>query len=118
MNGGNWLGLMTQAHPYHFSAAGATFWVRLQLRLLEGAANPVYRLFKTNPFPDPARPPAHVRVSLYMYRPTSLRHWWATGKWWHVTYGGVHLPPVSAAASAPAAMWANWAGAGPEDFPW
>jgi hypothetical protein len=41
MNGGNWLGIMTQAAPYNFNRA--SFWVRLQLRLLEGASNPVHR---------------------------------------------------------------------------
>jgi hypothetical protein len=114
--GSDWLALLSHAHPYNFTAVN--FWVRLQLRLLEGAASPAYRLFKNNPFPDPARPPAHVRVSLYMSRPTSVRHWWATGKWWHVTHGGMHLPPVSTAGGAPAALWRVWDSAGPEAFSW
>jgi hypothetical protein len=55
---------------------------------------------------------------MYLYRPTSVAYHRKTGRWWHVTYGGVHLPPIGGNASVPAAMWSAWNTAGPEDFAW
>ena len=86
-------------NPYLFSRSSGL--ERLVQRLLEGSPS-VIKLFRANPFPQ--GPPAAIRVSLYMLRPTSRAERRRTGAWWQRDYLGPHLRP----ATKDDTVWNEW----------
>jgi predicted DCC family thiol-disulfide oxidoreductase YuxK len=68
------------------------WFVNFLARLLEGS-QPVIRLLKTNPFPDP--PPRYIRAKLYEYHFTTLEERQKTGAWWTREEKGMYCPAVS-----------------------
>lgn len=108
-NGHNFMKLFGTGNPYRHTRS--TPWHRIQARLLQGSfvgrsRNQTLGIFANNPFPDPAHPPKFVRCSLYMFEPTSIAEWWATGKWWRGTHAGYNLP--AATAEDTKGTWEEW----------
>ena len=102
---------LSSANPFRHTRSTPS--VRIAQRLLEGTGTPVLNLFASmeqwhphisfvgiqfiaatpcpdDPFPDPDHPPKFVRVSLYVFRPTSVAHALKTGEYWDVLYSGVY----------------------------
>jgi len=68
------------------------WFVPLLAKLLE--ADPqVLRLLRGDPFGG--RPPRFVRARLFLYRFTTPRERRETGAWWHRTFVGEYVRPVS-----------------------
>jgi len=108
INGTNHM-LFTGGHAPWMFAPSVSPAKRVAARLLEGAHNPVYSLFKggsANPFPDPQAPPRFVRVSLYRMTPTTPSHALATGEFWNVTHMAEHMPPLQ--LSQCDMVWSQW----------
>ena len=108
INGTNHM-LFTGGHAPWMFAPSVPPCKRVAARLLEGAANPVYDLFKggaANPFPDANAPPRFVRVSLYRMTPTTPSHAASTGEFWNVTHMAEHMPPLQ--RSQCDMVWSQW----------
>lgn len=75
--------------PYEF--AHTTGMESIMQRLLEGDPM-VQNLFRKLPFGKQS-PPKWVRIYFYRFQPVSMAERRQTGKWWHRTPVGVHLPP-------------------------
>lgn len=114
INGSNHMMFTGDRTPWGF-APSVTPAKRLAARLLEGANNPVYRMFASNPFPDPDCPPKFVRVSLYRLVPTDPATVARTGEWWRCTHIAEHLPAISQQDTD--GIWAQWLSAPEQWFP-
>jgi hypothetical protein len=86
--------------PYYFSHISGMDCI-LQ-RLLEGDA-PIQKLFGHCPF-GADHPPSEIRVSLYMYQPTSLAEQRQTGKFWQRQRVAQHSP----ARGLNGRLWQQW----------
>jgi hypothetical protein len=91
---------LSSGNPYDYLGAGRTNLERVcQALLLDQAPhNPVERLFATNPFPSQTRPVRALRISLYLFQPTSWRDGSCIDKetgrtrYWTVKYVGQQVP--------------------------
>lgn len=97
------MGTLSSGNPYDFLGARGTNLERIaQCLLLDQAAaassssgsndgeregpSPLESIFAHNPFPSPHRPVKALRLSLYLYTPTSFEEVRRTGQWWNVKY--------------------------------
>ena len=104
--GGPFLGMLINVlsnTPYEYPHSGASSY-RVLYRLLEGGVDNQRMtrvVFRSNPFPDPSRPPQYVRSLVCHYLPESYDVASRTGVYWIERVVGLHHAPISLRSLAP-----------------